>query len=214
MVFLTVSAAWRLMASGLARGNNGRMRFACDRLLPGEDPVDAAERVLTEVAGVRTAVHRPVLIGAFARESSGDDPMVVLSFVAFGRIENSPDPEWSDFCLLDGSHADRFEFPEVLNLAVGRIRELVWTSDIAGRVAANKYGLFTLRNLRDVFEAVMGLQLDPANFRRRAEAIVGLLDDQPEDQHLHPVGSSYRDRPRGRGRKPTVYRIGQFAVGT
>ena len=208
VVYLTISAAGRLMAAGLGTRTDGRLRFVTGGLEPGEQPANAADRILRDVAGITASVHRPVLVGASARVTESDDaPAVALTYVAFGRIENNPREPWARFRVLDGTHQSEFASPETLDAALISLRSLIWTTDICGRVAANKYGLFTLKRLRSVFEAVLDESLDPANFRRRVEAIKGLLVERPEDQSLYPEGSSYRDRPRGRGRRPTVYRI-------
>lgn len=208
VVYFSISAARRLQASGLAKCEDGRLEFVRESVRPGEDPTSAADRVLREVAGIRAAVYKPELIGAFAHPYRQiDGPVVTLSFMVFGRIEIDSMAPWDHFAIIEETAQEGFRSPHVIELALERLRALVFSTPIAGRVAANKYGLFTLKELRRVFEAVLGEQLDPANFRRRAEAIEGLLVERPEDQSLYPEGSSYRDLPRGRGRRPIVYRV-------
>lgn len=196
------------MVAGLSTDRKGVSDFVHGPIEPGEDPSAAADRVLREVAGIRTGAHQPVLVGAHTHpHRQAQWPTVTVSFMVFGQIENELSAPWIDFRVFDEIESASLRSPTVLECAVEELRQLVVSTPVAGRVAANKYGLFTLLDLRQVFEAVLDKKLDPANFRRQAEAIEGLLVERPDDQNKYPEGSSYRNLPRGRGRRPVVYRL-------
>jgi 8-oxo-dGTP diphosphatase len=71
--------------------------------------------------------------------------------------------------------------------------------EVTGAATAFVGPTFTLAELRAVYEAVWGVQLDAANFRRSVVA---------EDGWVIPTGRRARPGPAG-GRPPELYRAGR-----
>ncbi|GAA4170890.1 NUDIX hydrolase [Gryllotalpicola koreensis] len=86
-----------------------------------------------------------------------------------------------------------FDHELIVEYALWRLRNKVEYSRIASAFLG---GSFTLAQLREVYEAVLGRALDPANFRRQIEAS-GVLEDTGE------VLTGVRHRP------PRLYRYNE-----
>lgn len=59
-----------------------------------------------------------------------------------------------------------FDHNQIVDYALWRLRNKVGYSRIAHGLLADE---FTLAELREVYEAILGRRLDPANFRRQVE---------------------------------------------
>lgn len=71
--------------------------------------------------------------------------------------------QWFDAAALP---ALAFDHNEIVDYALWRLRNKVGYSRIAHGLLADE---FTLAELREVYEAILGRRLDPANFRRQVE---------------------------------------------
>jgi 8-oxo-dGTP diphosphatase len=80
--------------------------------------------------------------------------------IADGTVENV---EWFDATRLPRL---AFDHNEIVDYALWRLRNKVGYSRIAHGLLADE---FTLAELREVYEVVLGRRLDPANFRRQVE---------------------------------------------
>jgi 8-oxo-dGTP diphosphatase len=78
---------------------------------------------------------------------------------------------------------------------------------LAPEVAKNRDGLFRLKDLQTVYEAVLGIRIDPANFRRKVEAAEGFVEVVDHEE----VMAISRPPAITRGRRPTWYRAGRAA---
>ena len=118
-------------------------------------------------------------VGALvAGTDAADAALVPVSEVLKGRIELA------------------FDHFEIVRDALERVRvELELTGIATAFVGAT----FTLAELRTVYEAVWGVQLDAANFRRSVVA---------EDGWVIPTGRRARPGPSG-GRPAELYRAGR-----
>jgi 8-oxo-dGTP diphosphatase len=83
-----------------------------------------------------------------------------------------------------------FDHNQIVDYALWRLRNKVEYSSIAYAFLGST---FTLAQVREVYEAVLGKQLDPANFRRQLRATP---DIEPTDEYLQG----------GRHRPPRLYR--------
>ena len=83
-----------------------------------------------------------------------------------------------------------FDNDEILHYALQRLRNKVEYALVAFQFLPP---LFTMAQLRAVYEVIRGRRIDPTNFRRRVEATGSIL----------PTGSSV---PGGRHRPPALYR--------
>lgn len=89
-----------------------------------------------------------------------------------------------------------FDHLQIIHDAIDRVRVELETSGIATAFVG---ATFTLGELRAVYEAIWGVQLDAANFRRR---ILG------EEGWVIPTGRRARPGPEG-GRPPELFKAGK-----
>lgn len=83
-----------------------------------------------------------------------------------------------------------FDHREIVDYALWRLRSKLEYAQIAYHFLGEK---FTLAQLREVYESVLGRPLDPANFRRQLK---GMAEIEPTDEFLEG----------GRHRPPRLYR--------
>lgn len=170
---------------------------------PNETLDEAAKRELREETGVDAA---PVLTQFRAYGDPGRDPrmnVVTVGYLAVlrdvGAIEAGTDA--ADAALtpvadvLNGKLQLAFDHQQIVRDAIDRIRVELEASGIATAFVGQS---FTMAELRTVYEAIWGVQLDAANFRRSVLA---------EDGWVVPTGR--RAQPGSSGGRPAeLYRAG------
>ncbi|WP_425256340.1 MULTISPECIES: NUDIX hydrolase [unclassified Pseudarthrobacter] len=147
------------------------------------------------------------------RETTGLAPSYLEQLYAFGGLHRSPTQRvvsivyWAlvqptEAALAAESEnvkwfrADRldqlaFDHNDIVDYALGRLRSKVAYSSVAYHLLGE---YFTLAQLREVYEAVLDRQLDPANFRRQVRSTPEI---QETDQYLQG----------GKHRPPRLYRF-------
>jgi ADP-ribose pyrophosphatase YjhB (NUDIX family) len=87
-----------------------------------------------------------------------------------------------------------FDHDQILGHVVWRLRDQIWRSDIALELLPKK---FTLRELQQVFEAVLGRPLNKDSFRRRVTQTMDLVrpTGELEEGVDHRPAELYRARP-------------------
>jgi len=90
-----------------------------------------------------------------------------------------------------------FDHDQILAHVVSRLRDQIWRSDIALELLPRK---FTLRELQEVFEAVLGRRLNKDSFRRRVTQTMDLVRPTGtlEEGVGHRPAELYRARPARR----------------
>lgn len=171
---------------------------------PTETLDRAAKRELSEETGVDAA---PVLKQFRAYGDPGRDPRMDVVTVAYlavlrdvGAIVPGSDAAAASLIpvseVLNGQIDLAFDHLRILRDAVERIRVELEVSGIATAFVGST---FTMAELRAVYEAIWGVQLDAANFRRSIVA---------EDGWVIPTGR--RARPGSAGGRPAeLYRAGR-----
>jgi len=149
----------------------GRWALPGGPLEPDEDLVASARHTLERTTGL-TPNHLEQLY-AFGRVDRSPDRVVSIVYWALVRGEEDaqvlevPNVEWF---VADEVPPLAFDHDDIVEYALTRLRAKITYSPIA-------YGFlpeeFTLAQLREVYEAVLGRQLDPANFRRQ---VIGRLE--------------------------------------
>jgi 8-oxo-dGTP diphosphatase len=171
---------------------------------PTETLDEAARRELAEETGVDV----PSLLTQFGAYGDPErDPRMNVVTVAYlavlrdvGAIVAGTDA--ADAALvpvsdvLKGEIELAFDHLQIVRDAVERVRVEL---EVAGIATAFVGTTFTLAELRAVYEAVWGVQLDAANFRRSIVA---------EDGWVIPTGRRARPGPAG-GRPAELYRAGR-----
>lgn len=171
---------------------------------PEETLTAAARRELSEETGVDV----PTLLTQFgAYGDPGRDPrmnVVTVAYVAVlrdvGAIVAGTDAAHAELVRVSDVLEDRivlaFDHLRIVRDAVDRVRVELGVSGIATAFVGTT---FTMAELRAAYEAIWGVQLDAANFRR---SLVG------EDGWVVPTGRTAPSGPGG-GRPAELYRAGR-----
>jgi len=171
---------------------------------PEETLDEAARRELSEETGVDV----PSLLTQFgAYGDPGRDPRMNVVTVAYlavlrdvGAIVAGTDAADAALVpvsdILEEKIELAFDHLRIVRDAVERVRVELEVSGIATAFVGTT---FTMAELRAVYEAIWGVQLDAANFRR---SLVG------EDGWVIPTGRTARPGPGG-GRPAELYRAGR-----
>jgi len=171
---------------------------------PSETLDEAAKRELTEETGV-DAASLLTQFGAYADPER--DPrmnVVTIAYLAVvrdvGEIVSGTDAAAAALTPVSDVLNEKldlaFDHLRILHDAVERVRVEL---EVSGMATAFVGTTFTLAELRAVYEAVWGVQLDAANFRRSVVA---------EDGWVIPTGRRARPGPAG-GRPAELYRAGR-----
>ncbi|MBT2485310.1 MULTISPECIES: NrtR DNA-binding winged helix domain-containing protein [unclassified Microbacterium] len=167
-------------------------------LTPEESPVDAAARTLAETTGLSPSyLEQLYAFGAVDRSPTRvvsivywallrqDD--VVAQSAAHRASGHAPENvQWFD---LDALPQLAFDHAKIIEYAIWRLRNKVGYSRVAhGFLPAE----FTLADLREAYEAILGRHLDPANFRRQVEAAGNLLPTDRFRTGSHRPARLYR----------------------
>ncbi len=171
---------------------------------PTETLDEAAKRELAEETGV-DAASLPTQFGAYGDPER--DPrmnVVTIAYLAVlrdvGAIVAGTDAADASLIpvsdVLNGKVDLAFDHLRIVRDAIERVRVELEVSGIATAFVGTT---FTLAELRAVYEAVWGVQLDAANFRRSVVA---------EDGWVIPTGRRARPGPAG-GRPAELYRAGR-----
>jgi 8-oxo-dGTP diphosphatase len=171
---------------------------------PTETLDEAAKRELAEETGI-DAASLPTQFGAYG--DPGRDPrmnVVTIAYLAVlrdvGAIVAGTDA--ADAALVPVSDVLNekidlaFDHLRIVRDAVERVRVEL---EVTGIATAFVGATFTLAELRAVYEALWGVQLDAANFRRSIVA---------DDGWVIPTGRRARPGPAG-GRPAELYRAGR-----
>ena len=143
-------------------------------------------------------------------ETTGLAPSYLEQLYAFGAVERSPSRVVSIvyWALVRPDEAERaeaqhnvawfdaaslpplaFDHAEIVDYALWRLRNKVGYSRIAhGLLPAE----FTLAELREVYEAILGRRLDPANFRRQVDTSGTLIPTDDFRTGSHRPARLYR----------------------
>jgi 8-oxo-dGTP diphosphatase len=169
---------------------------------PEESIDEAALRVLRSETGLDAAGQLEQLIAVGGPERGEPTPAVSIAYRAVvPRVIDlvaGPDANVAALWPVADVVADRlplaFDHLRVLRDTLDRSNIDLATSDLALAFVGAR---FTLTELRTAFEAVWGITLDPANFRRR------LLS--AEEPFVEQTGRRTQSGPGG-GRPPELYR--------
>jgi 8-oxo-dGTP diphosphatase len=156
---------------------------------PDESLKDAASRELREETGVEAADYLSEF-GAYG--DPGRDPrmnVVTVGFLAVlrdvGELTADTDAEsarlWPVADVFGGGMELAFDHAKILRDAVERARRDLETTSLAKAFVGPT---FTLKSLRNVFEAVWETELDAANFHRTMTRSAGLVT--PTGQRVPP----------------------------
>jgi 8-oxo-dGTP diphosphatase len=167
---------------------------------PDEDLPHAAARELSEETGLRRVPGHLEQLGTYGSPTR-DPRMRVVSVAYLAMAPELPDPvagsdaRAASWVPVDQALRSRLAFDHVAILRDGveRARAKLEYTSLATAFCPPT---FTVSQLRRVYEAVWGIEVDPRNFHRKVTGTPGMLED---------TGSTVSEGP---GRPATLYRAG------
>lgn len=161
---------------------------------------------LTQISSLQDAAARNL------QDTTGLAPSYLEQLYAFGGLHRSPaqrvvsivywalvqpgeaalaqESENVQWFRADGLQPLAFDHNEIVDYALWRLRNKMTYGSIAHHLLGEK---FTLAQVREVYEAVLNRQVDPANFRRQLKQTATI---EPTDEFLQG----------GKHRPPRLYR--------
>lgn len=170
----------------------GRWALPGGPLRASESLREAARRNLRETTGL-DARHLEQLYTFGAVERSPGDRVVSIVYWALvreeqaARVSTDENTAWFPAEQLPPL---AFDHEEIVGWAVRRVKNKIGYTRLAHALLPEE---FTLAELREVYEAIWGRELDPANFRRSIES-------------TGTVERTGRFRSGGKHRPPALYR--------
>jgi len=166
-----------------------------DLVGPGEDLEDAPYRVLQERTGLQDVYLEQVhTFGNVNRHPSGR--VVTTAYFSLvnrksGKLQiMDNDVNWHP---VQDIRRLAFDHKIILDTCLQRLQERVMEHPIVFNLLPEK---FSLRELQDLYEAILGVGLDRRNFRKRIIAKDWLVDlNQMEEDVPHRPGKLYKLRP-------------------
>ncbi|MEX2329033.1 MAG: NUDIX domain-containing protein [Nitriliruptoraceae bacterium] len=187
--------------------------LAGHRALPGrrvrddENLDDTAHRALAELAGVTAPEAHLEQLRTYGETAR--DPRARVVSVAYlaltptgTELVDNPRARFVDVSELDASDGPRlaYDHARIIPDAIERARSKLEYSSLATAFVGDT---FTLAELRRVYEAVWGVSLDPANFRRKVASTAGFVVEVEGRSRPGPGGG----RPARRFRRGSATRL-------
>lgn len=155
-----------------------------------EDPAAAAARTLAETTGLAPSyLEQLYAFGAVDRSPTRVVSIVYWALVRADEAAAASAAENVAWFALDGLRGLAFDHDEIVEYARWRLENKVGYSRIAHGFLPEE---FTLADLREVHEAVVGRRLDPANFRRQVESAGGIVATDRFRTGAHRPARLYR----------------------
>lgn len=173
-----------------------------DLVRPDEDLDTASYRILQERTGMEDVYLEQVhTFGSIDRHPSGR----VITTAYYSLIDvkhqklrlNNNDLHWHPVSNLKKM---AFDHKAILDTCLNRLREQVMEHPVIFNLLPEK---FSLRELQELYEAILSIDLDRRNFRKKI-AIKDWLQDlnEMEEDVPHRPGKLYRLKPEYRKRTP------------
>ena len=141
-----------------------------------ESLVDAARDRLHSVTGMTPRYLEQLYTFGDPKRSAHQRTISIVYWALVGQAEADTlrnEDENVQWFLADALPSLAFDHDEIVRYGLWRLRNKVEYAQIAHRFLGSS---FTIAQLRSVYEAVLQQRLDPANFRRQAEASGRLID--------------------------------------
>ncbi|GAA3628461.1 NUDIX domain-containing protein [Microbacterium awajiense] len=150
----------------------------------------AASRTLAETTGLAPSyLEQLYAFGAVDRSPTRVVSIVYWALLRADEVEAADALENVTWFDADALPRLAFDHNEIVEYALWRLRNKVGYSRIAHGLLADE---FTLADLREVYEAILGRRLDPANFRRQVENSGTLLPTERFRTGSHRPARLYR----------------------
>ncbi|HWL60572.1 MAG TPA: NUDIX domain-containing protein [Microbacteriaceae bacterium] len=173
--------------------HHGQLALPGGWLDAGEDLASAAARTLAETTGLQPSyLEQLYAFGAVDRSPTRVVSIVYWALIRADEAAVAAEVEnvtWRDAAALPPL---AFDHNAIIDYALWRLRNKVGYSQIAHGLVADE---FTVADLREAYEAVLGRTLDPANFRRQIEGTSALLPTDRYRTGSHRPARIYRSNP-------------------
>jgi 8-oxo-dGTP diphosphatase len=162
-----------------------------------EDLVASARHTLERTTGLTPNYLEQLYSFGNVDRSPGDRVVSIVywALVQPDEVARAVDGENVEWFVADELPPLAFDHTEIVDYALARLRAKITYTPIAHAFLPPE---FTLSDLREVHEAVLRTQLDPANFRRQVLA----------SKNLVPTGTCLQGTSH---RPPALYRFGASA---
>lgn len=173
---------------------NGLWSLLGDLVRPSEDLDEAPYRVLFDRTGLKDVYLDQVhTFGGLNRHPSGR--VVTTAYYSLIDLYNHSlqltenEVHWH---AVNEIKALAFDHKLILDTCINRLREQVMEQPIVFNLLQEK---FSLRQLQDLYEAILGVELDRRNFRKRMMLKNWLVDlNEMEEDVPHRPGKLYKLR--------------------
>lgn len=167
-----------------------------DLVRPDEDLETASYRVLKERTGLDDVYLEQVhAFGDINRHPSGR--VITITYYSLVDISNHQlklthnELHWHN---VDDIVEMAFDHKDILDTSLARLRDQVMEHPIIFNLLPEK---FSLRELQDLYQAILGIKLDRRNFRKKIAHKGWLLDlDEMENDVPHRPGKLYKAKTR------------------
>ncbi len=167
-----------------------------DLVKPTEDIKDAPSRVLKNRTGLQNVFMEQVYtFGAVNRHPSGR--VITTAYYSLVNINDykvqltSNELQWQPTTSITKL---AFDHKIILDTCISRLQQLIMEQPVVFNLLPEK---FSLRELQDLYEAILGVELDRRNFRKRIILKDWLEDlNQMEEDVPHRPGKLYKFKAR------------------
>jgi ADP-ribose pyrophosphatase YjhB (NUDIX family) len=211
IVIFTIRAQW-LHVLLIKRGTEpycGKLALPGGFVRPGESLEDTAKRELGEETGLDASSIPLRQMHTYSHpERDPRGRIVTTAFLAIApnlpEAAGGTDAHRADWIEVEASlweKPDRLAFDHgvILKQALERARRLLEHTTIAAEFCGK---VFTISELRQVYEAVWGIRLNPQNFQRKVRSTKGFVMDTGKKRTKQPGRPAELFR---RGTAPTLY---------
>ncbi len=165
-----------------------------DLVRPDEDLDKASYRILKDRTGLDDVHLQQVhTFGRIDRHPSGR--VVTTAYYSLinynsRKLKIDNDLHWH---TVNNIRKLAFDHKEILDKSLGHLRDEIMEQPIVHNLLHEK---FSLRELQEVYEAILGVELDRRNFRKKIALKDWLVDlNEMEDNVSHRPGKLYKFRP-------------------
>lgn len=163
-----------------------------DLVRPDEDMEDAPYRVLQQRTGLHDVYLEQVqTFGNIGRHPSGR--VITTAYYSLVNIKShklqltANELHWHN---VDEIHSLAFDHKLILDTCLQRLREKILEQPVIFNLLPEK---FSLRELQDLYESILGFELDRRNFRKRITLKNWLVDlNEMEEDVPHRPGKLYK----------------------
>lgn len=163
-----------------------------DLVKPDENLDDAAYRVLKNRTGLHDVYLEQVqTFGNIGRHPSGR--VITTAYYSLMNIKShklqltANELHWHNIGMIDKM---AFDHKQILDCALQKLQEKVLEQPVIFNLLPEK---FSLRELQDLYEAILGIELDRRNFRKRITLKNWLVDlNEMEEDVPHRPGKLYK----------------------